>query len=364
MERIKFEGTTNYIKNISKEEMDKYFLFFEKRAKKTINSTSKLYIKYLTLGNITIKIENYVPELIEPIETQLGYCLNDQADTYDKVFYILKDDIKSHVVDFAQDADKLYFIPKHSEKSMIAFNLKENEARAYNPETQTHYFVFHDYSIDIVRKMGHLFVRELYELAKTETQHLVHAAAVGINDFGVLLCARGGGGKSTLAISALLDGFQYVSDDYSIVSRTAEGVYAYPVYSTINLYPLMQEKMPRLQAEIMYPSWWQPGKNTMSIHAHHGSFVNKLPIKAVVFPKIADVELPSIEPMDKGKAIVQMIHSTLLQLDNVNNPDNVKKLISLVSDLDFYQINLSPDLEANVKLLKQFIKERNKLCTK
>jgi hypothetical protein len=352
---MKFGEEANFIKNISKEEMDKYYAIFEKRAKKNKHIA---YIKYLTLGNITVKIENYVPELIEPIETQLAYCISDKADAYDKVFYIWKDDVKSYVADFAQNAAILSLFLKNSEKPSIEINLKENTIWAFNPKTQTHYLNFKDYSLDMIRKMGHLFVRNLYEFSKTDHQNLLHSAAVGIDNTGVLLSARGGGGKSTLAISALLDGFQYVSDDYSIISRTAEGVCAYPIYSTINLYPLMQEKMPRLQAEIMYPSWWQPGKNTMSIHAHHGSFVKKLPIKAVVFPKIADIKSPSIEPVDKGKAIVQMIHSTLLQLENVNNPDYVKKLISLVSDLDFYQINLSPDLEANVKLLRQFVEER------
>jgi hypothetical protein len=350
---VEFFANTNYIKNISKEEIDNYYALFEKRANQ---NNGIAHIKYLRLGNVTVKIENYVPELVQPIETQLAYCISDKADSQDYTFFIWKDDVKSFVADFAKEATHLLFYPKNAEKPAIEISLPDNSLKAYNTETKSHYISSNNFPDDFVPKMGHLFVRELYSLAKTDNQSLVHAAAVGIDDNGVLLCARGGSGKSTLAVSALLDGFQYVADDYSILSRTAEGVYAYPIYSTINLFPQMQAKMQHLQAEIMYPNYYQPLKNTLSIHAHHANFVKRLPIKAVIFPKIATVKFPSIEPMDKGKAIVQMIHSTMLQLDKTNNTDNVKKLISFISDLDFYQINLSPDLDANVKLLKQFIK--------
>jgi hypothetical protein len=354
-----FDTRTNYIKNISKKEMDGYYTLFEKRGEKSRFKQ----IKYLTLGNSTIKIENCVEELALSVETQWAYCLNDEAVSYDCTFFIWKDDVKSFVVDFVPNMDRLVFYPKNAEKPEIEIFLHENRLKAYNPETKTYYFSKDDFSEERIRQMGHLFVRQIYQMVRTDHQALVHAAAVGIDDKGVLICARGGAGKSTLAVSALLEDFQYVSDDYLILSKTDEGqLYAHPIYSTINLFPHIQEQMNGLNAKYLYNNYWQPQKNTLDISAHHNRFVNKLPVNAVIFPQIGKVEIPSIEPMDemeKGKAIVQLIHSTVSQLQDTQSSGYVKMLMSFMSGLDFYRINLSSDLNANVKLLKLFIKEKN-----
>jgi hypothetical protein len=355
---MKSEELTHYIKNVSKEEMDKYYMLFEKRGGKSRFKQ----VKYLTLGNITIKIENRVEELAFPLETQWAYCLNDKAVSYDCTFFIWKDDIKSLVADFAQKAYCLSFYPKNAEKPAIEIFMQENRLKAYNPETKTYYFSKDDFSTDVIRKMGHLFVKQLSDIAQATNQALVHAASVGIDGKGVLICARGGGGKSTLAASALLDGFQYIADDYVVLSKNEKGqLYAHPIYSTVNLFPHIQEKLPGLNAKFIQDSYWQPNKKTFDISAHHDRFVPELPINTVIFPQIGNPENPSIEPMDvmeKGKAIVQLIHSTVFQMLDTQNSGYVKTLMSLVSGLDFYQINLSPDLNVNVKLLKQFIKER------
>jgi hypothetical protein len=229
---------------------------------------------------------------------------------------------------------------------------------AYNSETKTYYFAQNEkFSIDIIRKMGHLFAVQINAMMKDSDMALVHAAAVGIDDKGVLICARGEGGKSTLSISAMLEGFQYVSDDYLILSKTDQ-LYAHPIYSFTNIFPQTQAKMVGLKSKLMWDSYWRPQKQTLDISAHHDSFVKKLPIKAVIFPRIADVEIPFIEPVEKGKAIAQMIHSTIHQLGDYDNAGHIKKLIALTSDLEAYQINLSPDLEANVKILRNFIYEQ------
>jgi len=50
-----------------------------------------------------------------------------------------------------------------------------------------------------------------------------------------------------------------------------------------------------------------------------------------------------------------------LDYDDDKNNNTVRRLLLLVSNLEFFQINLSWDLNANVELLKQFITNR-KLC--
>ena len=346
--------------NISKAKMDEYFAFFDKRIK---NLNVKPQIKYIRLGNKIVRIESYIPELTAVMEMQLSYCLIDKADSYDSILYLWKDDVKSYIADFAQEADNLFYFPKDQPNTFIKFRLYDDSMIAYNQELKTCYSSMNDVSTTAIRKLGHVLAKELYQLAKAPNQSLVHAASVGIDGSGVLISARGGGGKSTLSLSAMLEGFQYVSDDYLVLSKTSEGVYTYPLYSIINLYPQMLERMKSLKAEYMYNIPWRPDKWALDIRAHHDSFVPKLKVDAVIFPKVCNLDKPFIEPAEKGKAIVQLVHSTILQLDYDDDKNNntVRTLLSLVSNLEFFQINLSWDLNANVELLKQFITKR-KLC--
>ena len=342
--------------NISKVEADKYFTFFDKRIEE-LNVEPEA--RYIRLGYKVAKIESYVPDLTAAIDMQLPYCLIEKVDSYDGTLRMWKDDMKSYISDFAKNAESILYFPKYQPDTFIKLRLSENTLLAYNQETKIYYSSVDDFSIEAIRKLGHVLAKELYQLAKAPDQSLVHAASVGIDGTGVLISARGGGGKSTLAITSMLGGFQFVSEDYLVLNKTSEGTYSYPLYSTTNMYPHMLERMKTLKAEVMYNHPWRSDKLTLNLRAHHDSFVPKLKVNAVVFPKVCDIDKPFIEPVDKGKAIVQLIHSTVLQLDwDGNKSSTIRTLMSLMSDLDFFQINLSKDLDANVELLKQFIKER------
>jgi hypothetical protein len=345
------ENTENSIKNIPIKELNKYYDFIKNRAE----NSDPVYVKYLTLGNVVIKIKNYFPGIIPFIETQFACCLSDEEQSCDKTFYLWKDDVKSYTDRVVQKARKLYFVPENLDYPLISICLHDNELWAHDPETETWYFSLNDFSTDIIRRMGHLFVKQLSEICRTPQQVLIHSAAVGIDDYGVLISSRGNGGKSTLAVSALLDGFRYVSDDYLIMNKSNDGLFAYPVYSTINIMPEIREKLQDLKAEYLWNSWWQPQKQTLSIHDHHARFARKLPIRAVVFPQISDVVTPSIEPMKKGKAIAQMVHSTISQLGSSFNTELIRQMTSFVQELDFYQINLCKNLNKNVNVLRKFI---------
>jgi hypothetical protein len=77
----------------------------------------------------------------------------------------------------------------------------------------------------------------------------------------------------------------------------------------------------------------------------------------MIFPSISDISEPTIEKSNNTKAITQFVYSTAKQMDQHLNKEYVKLLLSLVKDLDCYQINLSRNLDKNVKILRQFIKE-------
>ena len=244
-----FAGKHHTINNISESEMNGYFALLSRIGK------TESEIIYMKLGETIVKVESNIPLLISQLEKQLAFILVDDVEKYDKAFYIWKEDIKSILSVNVQNATSFTLNPKKADGSYLSFSLENETLEAYNAETGALYLLYPNFDIETIRRMGHIAARQIYQLSKSSNQILVHSATVGVNDKGVLLSARGGGGKSTLAISTMLNGFQYVAEDYTILRKSAEGLFAYPVYSTMNLSPEMKEQMSGLKVNYMWNSW-------------------------------------------------------------------------------------------------------------
>ncbi|MBR3627770.1 MAG: hypothetical protein IKN42_02850 [Elusimicrobia bacterium] len=344
--------TETYILNVNKNSLLKYYDFLDSRYKKTAEQNS-VVTKYLDLGIKVIRLQiaykNFLPEL----EKYFSCSLKNNIDKYDETIYIWKDNIYSYIND--QYNKSKWIEVSYDKKDLIRIDLENKIINAENSESKKYYFVAEDFSYDILSKQGHLFVKLISQIVRTEHSALVHSAAVGIDNKGILICAKSGSGKSTLSVSCLTNGFQYVSDDYLILNKT-NNLLALPIYSIITLSEHIYKQMPNLKSEFMCNNY-NNTKYVLNISSYDNNIIRNLSIKAVVFPKISNVVEPTIERTDKNKALTQFVYSTATQMDKDKDPQYIKQLISFVKDLDFYQINLSKDLNKNVKILKQFIKE-------
>lgn len=206
----------------------------------------------------------------------------------------------------------------------------------------------------------HLFAMNFSRLADTPASTLIHGACVGVDGKGVLLCARGGKGKSTLTVSSLFQGFEYVSDDYLIIRKEVDKLLASPIYSMTALSPQIYSQL----YDDLGPSRFiglngRMNKYILDISGWREQVRRNYPVKACLFPEIADVREPQImrcTPQEKGRALTHIIHSTIEQMQEQGNTYAVRKLLGMLSGLDFYRIILSPDLLRNVECLRSFIK--------
>jgi hypothetical protein len=240
-------------------------------------------------------------------------------------------------------------------RPLINVDALNNYVRAYNPAARTHYYSVENLEPEEFIKRGHLFVQELNEIIKSPSAAFVHGAVVGLNGKGVLFCARGQRGKSTLAVKAMLDGFDFVSDDYLILSKEGGNLYSYPIYSIITLSPRMYNELYYELKGKFVSNNARKDKYVINIADYHDRFRRKYPISVCVFPQIAGDAEPSIVRADKGRSIVQLVHSTINQTGDRHDIESVKKLMGFVKDFEFYQINLCKDIDANVKCLRKFI---------
>lgn len=186
--------------------------------------------------------------------------------------------------------------------------------------------------------------------AKHSDKLLLHAAAVGDDETGVLIVGRGGRGKSTFAVSCLTEGLSFVSDDYTLITASGE-LEAMPLYSCVGVRQDMCEKLPQLGK----PSAMVLGKPLFEIPGDR--YCPKLKIKAIIMPLVAGDTEPSIYPITKSNALAQVIGSTITQLESRHDTALIQKMSERLTNLPVYEMRMSTDLTKNPAFLRRFIKK-------
>lgn len=348
---------------------------FNFMADKIYRSSDFMVIKYLCFYNFCVRIIAFTPEVLTSMKQQLTYVLRDEAEHYDATIVVFKETNMAHFLKEASDAfdiqkNRLFRVYMLWRKEAY-INIAENNnmqsvfinvdsyaglMTAFDEENKTVYYGVKDFTPEEFLKHGHVFVKALYRLNALENRHLVHGAAVGVNGTGALICARGQRGKSTLTVNALLHGFDYVADDYLLLDKEGDNLFASPVYSIITLNPKMYQKMYDDFNGKFVSTNARFDKYVFNIEAYHNQFKEHYPIKVCLFPNICKDKEPSIVPFKKGRAIAQMIHSTINQTNDDYHTKTVKKLVDFLMPFEFYQINLCLDIDKNTQCLYDFLR--------
>lgn len=180
---------------------------------------------------------------------------------------------------------------------------------------------------------------------------VLHGAVVGVNGRGVLLAAHGGGGKSTLSVSCLLAGMDFVADDYFLVN-THGPLYAMPIETIVKLHADMMEQL----TPAMPIVWTDISRNNKKIMDASGyEFSKALSVEAIICPKIENCDEPQITALEPMKVLMALIHSTLIQKMTADYTKEAHAIFTRFFGLPTYELRLSRDLEKNVKILRTFI---------
>ncbi len=367
------------IDNPPKEKLRTYYDKLEAYIKA---SAQVQWVKYADLGTHIVRIINYSKEFTSHVQRQLTYVLRDESEKYDATLIIWKENdigsLTSRLEDLCnpkinlrlriemlysrqKDTDLQVFDQSYSlHNPLFSVDSHGGIVSSYDEEENTYYYGVENLEPEEFIKQGHIFVQIFNKILKTPTTALVHGAVVGLNNNGILFCARGQRGKSTLAVLSMLKGFEYVSDDYLTLEKEGENLYSHPIYSIITLSPRMYNELyDELNAKFVSNNA-RKDKYVVNIANYHDKFRKKYPVKVCMFPEIVSDEKPSIVLCEKGRAITQLIHSTINQTGDRHDIKTINKLINFVKDFEYYQINLCPDIWANVECLREFSEELDK----
>jgi hypothetical protein len=185
---------------------------------------------------------------------------------------------------------------------------------------------------------------------------LVHAAAVGRPEGGVLLVGRGGSGKSTTALASLHSDLLYLGDDYVLVEMDAIPT-AHTLYSSGKIQPDNIHRLPRLEPAIANPDRLDQEKAILYVAEHFpDKLCPRLPIRAVVVPRLAGRVTPRIHPCSPALALAAMAPSTLLQLPGTGQ-ESLDAMTDLLSSMPAFVLELAGDVHANVEAIADLLTE-------
>ncbi|MGN1124996.1 MAG: hypothetical protein ACI4S3_04840 [Candidatus Gastranaerophilaceae bacterium] len=379
-------------KDLTKDEINQIYSNIDKY----LEAKEIKWTKYIDLGCKIVKLISYSDEFLPLVEKQLTYVLKDKSDHFDDTLVIWNEKdplkvIKDIFTKFSKmemrlrlekafrkahgfeiNNEKELYNTQIFEKSFsktkpaIDFQTSRGFIIGNNKENHTYYYGVNNLEPEEFIKEGHIFVQIFNNILKTETSNLVHGAVIGYNGNGICFCARGQRGKSTLSVLSMMKGFEYVSDDYLILHKDSKGqLLSSPIYSIITLSPEMYNRLYNYMNNSRFISNnARKDKYVFNISNYHNTFKKNYPIKLCIFPEIVTDKDPSIRPCtieEKGRAIVQIIQSTLMQTADLSENWTVKKLMNMVKDLPFYKLNLCWDIDRNTEFLREFMNNFNTL---
>ncbi len=182
---------------------------------------------------------------------------------------------------------------------------------------------------------------------------VAHGAVVGTSRVGVLLAARGGSGKSTVALNCLAQGMNYLSDDYCAVSNPATHEWiAHHLYASGKIAPSNIHRVsPLLQAELRNIGI----EKHVAFLANEATVVKNLALKAVCVPMFSTGQA-RLEPISGLRAMQALALSTVFQTLG-NDVERISRLSQLCRDLPCLALYLGDDPAAVPLLLRGWLND-------
>jgi hypothetical protein len=193
---------------------------------------------------------------------------------------------------------------------------------------------------------------------------MVHAAAVGEGDDGVLLAGRGGSGKSTTALACLGAGLRYAGDDYGLLAEGAGGeVMVHSLYSTGKL---QADSIARLSFLRERGDWIGnpdrlPAEKAVFFWAERfpQRIARQLTVRALVLPQVVGAGAPRLVPISGAAGLAALAPSTLLQLPHAAGVA-LAMLGRVCRRLPCYRLELGADVERAPEVLAGLVRRRGR----
>jgi hypothetical protein len=171
---------------------------------------------------------------------------------------------------------------------------------------------------------------------------LVHGAAVGLADGGVLIVGPGGAGKSCSTLACLGSRLGIAGDDYVVVEVGSEPR-VHSIYNSAKVHPSNLDRMPFLRSLVSDGDIERDAKALVFLqedapHALSPGF----PIRAVVVPQVADVDAARVAPVSRAEVMRALAPSSVLLSPHTARAV-MPSLVDLIRSVPVFRLQVGTD---------------------
>lgn len=185
---------------------------------------------------------------------------------------------------------------------------------------------------------------------------LVHGAAVGQENGGVLMAAKGGSGKSTSALTCLGAGMQFAGDDYVAISNSPEP-YVHGLFCSAKIHANNLHRVPHLQDAVQNRDKLDYQKGLLLLNDQFsGQMSRGFPLKALLVPRITPQIDTSLTPASATVGLAALAPTTMFQLPGSNKTE-FQTMVKLVKSLPCYWLELGTDVAQIPRTISRFLND-------
>ena len=241
-----------------------------------------------------------------------------------------------------------------SDRIFIAFHLGSNSLSMLDKETNRAMFwvrdpnFFPDYEIAVPLR---IILNWWFSIRK---MFIVHSAAVGYPDGGVLITGKAGSGKSSTALACLFSDLLYAADDFCLVKVGVPST----VFSLYSIAKKYKSKLD-LKSQLAQSALSEFSNNEKEIFQIDNEFPGKIaksfPLKAVLIPEITrQLETTYVE-VSPIKALSALAPTTILQQPG-SGKSILKNLSTITQSVPNYSLKIGADINRIPEAIHQILR--------
>ncbi|MCP9765799.1 hypothetical protein [Lacihabitans soyangensis] len=185
---------------------------------------------------------------------------------------------------------------------------------------------------------------------------ILHAAAVGTKEGGLLLTGKGGSGKSTAALACLNSNLKYAGDDLVLVDVAKAKIYS--LYNVAKLENHQLLMFPHLRNHIYNEQALPNQKAQLFLFDHFKELlIKEMPLKGIAVTKYSHEVYTSYELSTEAEGLKALAPSTICLLQE--NQKHIGAIVEVCRKFPVYKLLTGTELQTIPNLIEELIQKLN-----
>jgi hypothetical protein len=185
--------------------------------------------------------------------------------------------------------------------------------------------------------------------------YIVHSAAVGLPEAGVLITGRGGAGKSTTTLSCIGSGIKLAGDENCLISLKPKP-HLHSLYCSGSLDSKDAYNIPGITPYLYNASRLDREKAVyLFTPGHQEIMVKGFPIKAILIPRITGNKETTITESQNNLSLISLAPESIFQLPGAG-AKHLQIMADLIRQVPCFSLELGSQIERIPVVIEKFLR--------